>query len=1107
MKKFKIYGFVNSKPILITDSEAISPASTYGEAFNEEPHMKTSLNFKIMETMPNGEINPHLKLLYSAAKLRLIKYERRGGIWEEKIYDHIITNISSDFYKENIEYSFSCEDYASVRFSKEGAGLEMEFTGTFRESIQELLVVSNKNMGYKDLHINHLKIDSYKTKTDNIEINNRVIDKIDGATGIIKYIRERSLESSVYNFSGKIFDATISQDTTITIKQYNPNLILIGENQITITGESNFSLEVDITKTCFEYEIHITSSNSMSIGDLAIKKIANNSLIENSLHIAPGVEGINDEDYLDIENVTNNYIRSTVKLSGSNLYNGLVDIATLFNSRIYFDYSLPTIALKFVHNKKSNFKGYKISPEFNINSIMREESTDEFLTVLHIVGDENVPSVIPNVPLLFKNYFAECIENNFAQFLNFGTQAGEKTYTDIAIELGQDLSFSEKEELLKFAKIADLIPNLENTVYNVNYFKNINVLSSSDYEYINNIIVNKLRKINIKFRIFSEAFYIIDTLLKAQESEISFLSRNITTEEIFIKETKEKMKALDEDGELKIEPFSNTWVVHQNRIISSRNNIALNTKEIMDIMGITYDEEILEPNTEQEEYKYTATGIYIEEVLGNVQLKKDSYLSNLLNMYGYYNNMFNGLEKKIIEVQNKILEEFNQRKEFIVRLEEINNDIETGTLTSFAVRTLEVERSGILSRLRQSRFLIGVPLEEELEEYINVNDPLDFDEFEILGELHNQLKYLLFLEKNLTTLSFKPTLINYSKWWLDDELKITPENYGGKAYFKLKDFNNMSSIEGTEAMIEIEGDVLSSYVEFPFLGEDKNYRFSGLIYIDTPLDKDLAIRFNSNQSTITIDKSILNTQKWIGFELFNNEPDKSKIHYLPIFTEAEGAYTVSHQSGQISSSVRISIPNNSTGKIYLYRPRLEETSLMMPTIDEMFALLDNPIGIKDSVISIKVDYEEGLYDLLKNYASEHNLERQKREILTKMYNLYPEIFIEGYYENSSEVDIKGLLEQALLAMETFKYPRIGYNTTIIDMSAIENYEFLHLNIGDKILISEPKDKIYKSYDNDDNKFLEVESISYDLRNPENTTISVKKDKEIEKILQSLISQI
>lgn len=1105
MKRFKIFGFVNGKPILITDSEFLSPGSTYDETFNEGEHMKTTLSFKIFNKLEDGSSNPLIKFIYSGAKIRLLKYYMKNGEWLYTVYDHIVNTINDDFFQKGIEHSVVCEDYASWKFSKEGSGLEMEYTGTIREVTQELLVVSKKNLGYRGMNINYFKPLSFKEKTDNLFIINGVIKKQGSAAESITYQRNQDLKSGLYYVQGNLFNGTVA---TISFVQYNSNGIEIQRDSVTTSNQGLFSITsegetLEIRSICTDYAIEVDSTTSISIGDFSLKIKPNIELINKSLHIDQD-GGIIDSDFKSKSGSENYFQRITLKLEASNLYYGLVEIANLFNSLLYFNYENEgPITFGFKKRDKKAFKGYRISPDFNIAEISREESTDEFITVLNIQGNNDVFSIFPPMPSEFKDYFLDCIENDFKNVMD-GDTILENYFEDFSITKYSDLipivetyitsinDNTEKEKAIEdFALAADLVPNLENTIYNINYFYNIDVLNQEDYDFLQNIIQNELRKLNIKLRLFTELYYQTESLLSAQESEISFLSRNLTTEKLAIESW---FNQISEDPE-KYKIHSNDWITIQNRILESIREAEDNTIELMSIMAIHYDDD------------YNPTGVQLEEVSsGKYQLKKDSYPFNLINVDGYYNVQLNGIKQEIINLENRIREELNRINDYKIRLDEIEAEIALQP-TRYILNTLEVEKAGLERQIRMSVFLIGKNIDSPIIVQEGSSIFNDMANSYIKGELQHKLDYLKFIYDKIQQFGYRPTMIDYKDW--NTFNTSSSWSYTGSV---TKDLTK--TVDGTseyDIMLRFNN-AYSSVLTSPVLSNvdnNKLYRFSCLITSDGAVTSNIVINIRGGESILTISPSQLGgSNNWIGVELFSKDVDGyvSDIYNLPSYESVEG--TISTTFGSSSSNVITISKTGNAGNLYFYRPRFEEVSNFTPSLDEMFALMDNPKMVNYNEGSgISIDLQEGLNDLLFNYNYEGNLNRLKSEALANMYQRREDVLIEGYYENVDEIDSAGLLEQALVAMETYQFPRIGYSTTILDLSALEDFRFLNLEVADKILISEEEDIIYKSYANTSNKYLDVEEINYDLRAPENTTIVVKKDNEATRIIQQLISRM
>ena len=141
MKKFKIYGFSNDKPVVITNTlEALSPASSFDETLVIQENKKASLTFniykKVSVSLNENFENPFLPILYERAKIRYEDMETND------IIDFVITNINYTISKENVKYTIKAEDYASQVFSKRGQNMTIDKTGNIEEITDEILLLS-----------------------------------------------------------------------------------------------------------------------------------------------------------------------------------------------------------------------------------------------------------------------------------------------------------------------------------------------------------------------------------------------------------------------------------------------------------------------------------------------------------------------------------------------------------------------------------------------------------------------------------------------------------------------------------------------------------------------------------------------------------------------------------------------------------------------------------------------------------------------------------------------------------------------------------------------------------------------------------------------------
>lgn len=143
----------------------------------------------------------------------------------------------------------------------------------------------------------------------------------------------------------------------------------------------------------------------------------------------------------------------------------------------------------------------------------------------------------------------------------------------------------------------------------------------------------------------------------------------------------------------------------------------------------------------------------------------------------------------------------------------------------------------------------------------------------------------------------------------------------------------------------------------------------------------------------------------------------------------------------------------------------------------------------------------GYEDYLMNYYSGVNLIYEKDLILQDLYSKFEDFLIEGYYQNSDEVNSIDLAEQALLIKQQMIYPKITYNVGIIDLSSLENYKYLKIQIGDKIKIDDTN--LFLEYNPNYQEYVSVTGIHYQLREPDNTQLEINKQDEDNRLIQKL----
>lgn len=1076
MKKFKIYAFSNNNPILITDSERITAAATFDEKISLQENMYASMSFKISDKI-HSEENKFVKFIYPGAKIRFVLSEIN------KTIDFIITNISSEFSKDIIIYNVSGNDYASTIYSKEGQGLSVSYTGTLRELTYEILVSSRKNIGYTNLNKNFLDFNlRYEVNSDALVTENSFYQT--SATPFETFItfnRTRDLVLYDYYLSFNVLNAPTS-GMKIRVSQYDANNTFIqtdffkdqvDEEIVFNEGQVSLFFTPRNSMNYYRVEFITLSEGTLSIVDWALKLDINqfSSIINSSLKLS---DSFNEEDFRGEVGDLSYFKKVTLEIENSNLYNALIELGKLFDGEVLFDYQ--NNEFNFINKEKYyRFRGIRLSPEFNVLSLSREEKYDEFLSVMNIKGSEDVYSIYPDMPSEFKQFFNDQIDNNFADFddynlISYVDLIDRETGPKVIDYIAASDNYEERIQMITdFAKAADKVPNLENTLYSLDYFKDTEKITNEKYDLFNNIVVNELRKVNIKFRIYTDLYLNAASQLSAKQSEIDFVSKNITVELINRRNIAEKL--------VQQEINSNLWLTYQNQYDLTFDRVNSYSEELMRAYNIDFDIITLEPQSLE----------LISEGSG-FKLSEDSYASLMLNVYGYYNVYKNGITQKVEEIRETIRRLRDEKELYQNRVDQLNELLEDITLTSYRKREFEVEKSGLEFRIKALIFLIG----EYTTDVFNPSIP---------GQYQTQLYYLEKINDFLNSYTYRDTNISYSNWTKDTILQF-PWNYTGAVL--VAEEPNKDSIGDLMARINTASSATVQTTTPLEVG--KQYRASGTIKIPANTAGIINISINSNNTpTMALNISSVAETRWLVYEFYINSLEESRVYNFPSFIEIPANFT----DGIIDTTGNYTMTHSFTAtagtQIFLYRPRLEEVTDLMPTAEDLYELYDNPLMINyTESINLNFDYIEGLYDLLYNYNYPNNVAKEKNLIISGLYKDYEQYVIEGYYENSEELDSTGLMDQALLAFETIKYPRIDYGVSIIDLSDIENYEFMAIDVGDKVLISELEDRLYKSYQPESTKYLQISEISYDLRRPEGTSITVRQDDETTKILQYIL---
>jgi hypothetical protein len=1081
MKQFQIYGFINNRPLLITDSSAINGAATFDETFSLKENMKSSLSFKISDTLPSGEANPFIGLVYPEGKLRLVFEDY------DSPFDFIIKSKTPEFYKDVIFYSINAEDYASNIFAKEGQGLTLSKTGTIRELAYEVLVQSRKNLGYTNLTKNFLNFNEYYDKTTESEVTESLSFNYTFAAAGSAYItfpRTKDLVVYNYNLSFNLLDVPnggvecniIELDNNgsyITTHSYSPQVFLVGNVSLNFTPRKGMGY--------YKVEFVGIGTGILSAVDWKLKldQTQFDSIIDDTLKLSPL---FNDEDFKGELGDESYFKKVTVDLSNSNLYNGLVEIAKIFKAELIFDYINHTV--NFINKEKTyRYRGVRFSPDFNLSGLNRTEETNEYYSVLNISGSGSVYSIFPTTPPEFAQFFHQQVDNDFADFDNYNTTKYADVVSNALVFSSSLDSLPERLKVLTdYAIAADRVPNLENRLYSLDYFEKTNKITSQKLTTFKNIINNDLRKLNIKLRIYSELFQKAYSLFSSKESEIEFLSRNITVE--LLSQKAILLKLIEE------EVNSTSWLAYTNQYNASIEQMNIYKAEIMQAYGIVFDLISLEP--QYLEYEPVGTGF---------KLTENSYTSLILNLYGYYNIYQNGVKQKLDEVTKTIKELANTKARQEAELVIVNEKLADLNITSYNKREFEVQKSGLESQLKASAFMIG-------EYTTDVFNPI------IPGLYQTQKYYLETIYRFLGNYVYRASIIDYEPWVAGQDLNSTYTwSSTGNATVVLEGNKDFAALGQTDIMVKLQnysepGTSAAIATTHNSLTPGSNYKLTGLFKVPANTEGVVTIALDiTDLPSMNITLAATLAERWIGYEFYPTG-GVSKAYTFPEYIEINPInITVTTGTIPTLNTYHVTYSFEGTGNeyVFLYRPRLDLTSNSLYDVEDIFNLYDNPLMVNyEEDFKVDFNYIEGLYDLLYNQNYPANVTKAKNILLSNLYKDYEQYISEGRYENSDEITTDGLMEQALLAFETIKYPKITYSMSIIDLSALDDYKFLRIRVGDKIKIQEEFDRLYLSYQNEDTNYLQITEISHNLRSPESTSIGVSQDDETTKILQYIL---
>lgn len=381
--------------------------------------------------------------------------------------------------------------------------------------------------------------------------------------------------------------------------------------------------------------------------------------------------------------------KMTYSISNSNLYNSLVQLAELFDGEVKFDYL--DNGFYFAKNNVGKYKGFKLDPEINLRSISRPETVADFATILHIEGSGDVNGVVPSLPKEWRMFLTQCYYNWFdangdftvlptgaadRYFINYNKDGYQELKESVYSLIDSKDNYRERvEEINKFAEQLDKVPNFENTVYDIKYFKDIEMIGESAYKKFNDIVYNNIRKLNIALNINSYRYWTVYSTFLTQLQEVAFYLGAINTEQQFQNKVNEK----------DFKKYTSSWVAQKNNLNASISAETDLREEVLATLGLT-----LKDNGDYE-----------------LSMESGSFAYNAISLFGYQTLDKNAIQELIEKNNNKIEEKTEERRELEKEKDDLVARIKDSKTSNFIKESLEVELAGVKNNLRRLEIFLG----------------------------------------------------------------------------------------------------------------------------------------------------------------------------------------------------------------------------------------------------------------------------------------------------------------------------------------------------------------------------------------------------------------
>ena len=699
---------------------------------------KTNLNPDYTNITNNrfeiGNVKAPYQIFYDNINSLYQKYYYNEEIWLDLCKKGLVSENNIELMNEYLNKIEQDPNNLSLKV-KRNSLFSQFYTAEFDQTIWNSWLIDDYVLATDAVQMQTYQklLDDAAQKSSNCRIVNSTIRFTNPIDNIFDsyfyYETTEKLPSGEYNLkfiapeSVSKYSVSIGEEDKINwIDNLNSNVIKV---KFTINEE-------EFIKMNFHFE---STESYITIQDMTIDKDYVPSVVGNSLKYPNQwtVDAKCLDDFVNKDKLKNSsyYTQNTLKLSSSNLYNGLVELALLFDAEIKFDYANHVIS--FINKNNRTYKGIKFDPNYNINSFSRTSDISDFSTVLDIYSTKTSDStinLIQDIPTELKNYLTSCVDKKSAtsseeEELFVNQYENQKLETDggtnilslngimvdyfnyyekgkyseivdgILEKLGDNYS-GDRDALKEYGIILDQIPNFENRIYNLEYYYNIGVITENQYKNFLNIVNNDLRKINIRLKVMGDQYNSTITTLSFLVSQLDYYATLITTTEREINTTSWEIEDLnkkinDTTGKYS-EDFKNKCATDVIGLTKSRatalENLDAYIKELNKIFGIV---------------KTTNTQIETEYP----DLINESLYTLLVQLYGYTNATNNGYYKYYKDIQQQIEEKNEELKTKQARINTIDSMLAQESILNSIQVTLKSEKAGLLADIKAIYHKIG----------------------------------------------------------------------------------------------------------------------------------------------------------------------------------------------------------------------------------------------------------------------------------------------------------------------------------------------------------------------------------------------------------------